>query len=154
MDVEIKTVNRKPIAYVRHIGPYEKCETAWNGLCAWAAPKGLLNEHTEMFGIGYDDPAQTPAQELRYDACITLDTTPEVKGNVKLGELPAGEYATKLHSGPYEELGQSWTTFFHTELPQSGHEYDQQRPSFEQYLNDPSTTPPQDLKTILFIPVK
>ncbi|KAB1440388.1 AraC family transcriptional regulator [Pseudodesulfovibrio senegalensis] len=154
MNVDIKMTGTHSIAYVRHTGPYMDCKTAWDELCAWAMPKGLLTPETLFFGIGHDDPEQTPEQDLRYDACITLRETPETEGNVQLGTIPAGQCAVALHVGPYETLGDSWREILKTWLPHSGHQYDCARASFEQYMNDPETTPPQELRTMLFVPIK
>ena len=39
MEVRIETLEPKKVAFVRHIGPYEKCEPAWNTLCSYAGQK-------------------------------------------------------------------------------------------------------------------
>ena len=39
MDVRIENIEPIRVASVRHVGPYEKCEPAWQKLCAWAGPR-------------------------------------------------------------------------------------------------------------------
>jgi effector-binding domain-containing protein len=73
------------------------------------------------------------------------------KGDIKSSEIPAGEYASCLHTGPYNEIGLAYQAL--TEwTEQNGY-----RPSgvaYEFYLNDPTVTPPQELQTKILFPVK
>lgn len=69
-------------------------------------------------------------------------------GEIKAGEIPAGEFATCVHIGPYntiESAYQALSKWMEEQgLAMGG-------PAFEFYLNDPQTTPPEELKTqILF----
>jgi effector-binding domain-containing protein len=70
-------------------------------------------------------------------------------GQIQMGEIPAGKYGSTLHIGAYSELAPAYDTLIawmnEKGLKSSGVVY-------EAYLNDPSQTPPQELKTqILFL---
>lgn len=153
LDVKIIKMEVKKVIYVRHIGPYTKCEKAWKTLCEWACPKNLFTPKTQMIGLCYDDPDITPEEKIRYDACITIDKDIEVAGEIKLQEIPAGNYASVIHTGPYTELKDTYIHLYGKWLPQSGKEI-RHAPSMEIYLNDPHTTKPSDLETQILLPIR
>lgn len=158
MKVDVKAVEDMHVAYVRHVGPYPECKKAWDELTAWAFPKGLFQESTRVLGVCYDDPEQTPPEKIRYDACITVPKDVQGEGNIKTMTIKGGDYAVLVHEGSYENLSQSWKHLFMEWLPASGRECDSdesaKRMCFEQYLNDPTQTKPEDLRTAIHIPIR
>lgn len=157
MSAIIERIEHIKLAAARNTGPYTECEKAWNILCGWAGPKGLFGPETVFLGISHDDPNTVPAEKLRYDACISIPADVNVSESdapVFATEIPAGNYATLVHEGPYEKLIVSWTAAFEKHLPELGKEFDSTRPCFEIYMNDPQHTAPEDLLTKICIPVK
>jgi AraC family transcriptional regulator len=151
--VEVKTLPPQRIASVRHVGPYSQVGLAWGKLCAWAGPRGLLAPATRFIGVSYDDPQITPPEKLRYDAAIALNAPVQPEGEVGVTELAGGDYATILHKGPYEELGRSYGVLMGNWLPASGREL-RDAPAFEVYLNSPDYTRPEDLQTLIHVPLE
>jgi AraC family transcriptional regulator len=153
--MEVRVVNRQPVnvAFVRHVGLYEECGPAWRKLSEWAAPKGLLGPETVPIGICHDNPEVTPPDRLRYDACITLAAALEPEGEVGVQEIPGGDYASASFRGPYSGLKEVWRAVFEDWLPQSGRRF-RDAPCFEIYLNDPRTTPPEELLTEVYVPLQ
>lgn len=157
MEVKIEKLAPMHVAYVRHVGPYQECKKAWDELCAWAEPKGLVNDSAKYLGACYDDPEQTPPEQCRYDACVTVPTETEVEEGIKTMTIAGGDYAVLVHKGPYETLGQSWKAMFMEWLPSSGREMicgQNGTICFEQYLNDPDQTAPEELLTAIHLPLK
>ena len=73
------------------------------------------------------------------------------KGEIQSGEIPAGKFASVLHTGPYDQLGSAYAAL--TQFVQSsGHAAT--GASYEFYLNDPQQTPPQELQTLIVFPLK
>ena len=153
MNVAIKNIAPLRVASVRHTGPYQECGTAWNTLCAWAGPKGLMGPNTRFLGLGYDNPEITPPEAIRYDACITVAEDVEAEGQVKIMEAFGGDYAVCMHQGPYEGLMEVYNYLYGPWMAQSGREY-AESPAIEEYLNDPNTTPPEELRTAIYVPLK
>lgn len=153
MDVQVKTIDPMRVAFVRHVGPYIECEAAWRTLCDWAGPKGLINETARFLGICYDDPQVTPPEKIRYDACITVAPQTEGQGEVGIQTIDGGEYAVALHKGPYEHLELTYAELMGQWLPHSGREFGDHT-SFEVYLNTPDATPPDQLLTEIYLPLK
>ena len=153
MDVRIEEVKPMRVAFVRHIGPYEKCEKAWGELCAWAGPKGLLGPKSTFIGICYDDPEVTPAEKIRYDACVNVGTDIEGEGPVGIQTIEGGQYAIFTHRGPLTNLIKTYQQIFGEWAPSSGRVI-KTGPSFEVYLNDPHRTPPEEITVDIYVPLE
>lgn len=153
MDIEFKQLEPVRVAYLRHIGPYEECGAVWERFCAWAGPKGIFTPETAFYGLCHDDPKITPPDKIRMDACITVADSFEPEGEVGVMDILGGEFAVTLHKGPYEGLAETYETLLGMALPQSGREYGE-GPSVERYLNSPTDTPPEELRTEIHIPLK
>lgn len=152
MDAKIVCFPVTRVAYVRHVGPYAQCHEAWERLCAWAGPKGLLGPHTRVIGVCHDDPEVTPPEKIRYDACVTVPENVTAEGPAGIMDLGGGDYAMILHQGPYSELHAAYARLCGVELPKLARE-PAYAPSFEIYMNDPATTAPQDLRTEIYVPL-
>ncbi len=93
MKVIAKKIEPIRVAYLRHVGPYEKTSQTWIDLVARLSADKQVRKRSVFIGIGHDNPAVTPAAELRYDACITVAEDYEPKEPVALQTIPGGEYA-------------------------------------------------------------
>lgn len=153
MEVEIKNFQPIRVAYVRHQGPYDQCGAAWGKLCAWAGPRGLLGGDGLMLGLSYDDPEVTAPDKLRYDACMEVGPDVAGEGDVAIGEVPGGPYAVVVHKGPYDRLKETYAEFCGRWIPASGREM-RYAPPVEIYINDPETTPPEDLLVEIRLPLE
>ena len=155
LNMDVKLVKMKPrkVAFVRHIGPYDQCKTAWETLCAWAGPRGLLGPQTEFLGLCHDDPEVTETSKIRYDACIAASGDMTPAGEVGIQEVAGGEFAVALHVGPYENLKHTYAELCGRWLPASNREV-KNAPSVEVYLNDPERTPPDELRVEIQLPLE
>lgn len=153
MDVHVSRKPERKVIFVRHIGPYAECGLAWGKLCAWAGPKGLIREGSHFLGLSYDDPQITAPEKIRYDACIEVKNDVQISGEVGIQNIPAGDYAVCLHKGSYEGLSETYIKLCGGWLVDSGREL-KHAPSIEVYLNDPKTTPPEELLVELQLPLK
>lgn len=54
--MEVRIEQRKPVrvAFVRHVGPYTECSSAWEKLRKFATEQGLISPGTLRIGIGHD----------------------------------------------------------------------------------------------------
>jgi AraC family transcriptional regulator len=67
-------------------------------------------------------------------------------------ELAGWRYAVVTHRGPYDVLGQRHQRLDGAWLPRPGHEV-RDVPAFEEYLNSPQNTKPEDLLTKVWVPI-
>ena len=153
MDVTIVEKKPQPVAFVRHTGPYEEVGPAWERLCAWAGPKGLIGAETKFIGVSYDDPDVTDPEKIRYDACISLNEPVLPEGDIGVQELPGGTFAVTVHKGPYSGLKNVYDWLMGTWLPDNGYEAGG-CPTQEVYLNAPDKVPSEDLRTEINLPLQ
>jgi AraC family transcriptional regulator len=151
--VEVKTLPAQPIVFLRHVGPYDQVSATWSRLAMWAGMRGLIGPASRFLGVSWDDPGITPPDKLRYDAAITPARAIQPEGEFGVTELAGGEYAMLLHKGPYEKLSESYRLIFGAWLPGSGREL-RDVPCFEHYLNSPQTARPEELLTVIHVPVE
>ncbi len=149
---EIRTRPDTRVAFVRHTGPYHEVGAAWGQVCEFAARQGLLGPRSQYLGISHDDPRITAAEQLRYDACVTLDREVAPAGAVGVQTVPGGRYAVFLHCGPHEKLMSTYDAIFGDWLPRSGEALRDQS-GFELYLHTPETAAPADLRTEIWLPL-
>jgi AraC family transcriptional regulator len=153
MEVTVETREPTRVAFVRHIGPYAECGGAWEKLCVWAGPKGLLGPGATFVGVDHDDPKITPSDKIRYDASVVVGSAVRPEGEIGVQELAGGDYAVAIHRGPYTHLQKTYDAIFAGWLPKSGYRL-RDLPALEFYLNSPDSTPPEDLRTRVCVPVE
>ena len=153
MDVNVKTMEPRKVAFVRHIGPYKECTPAWNKLCEWAGPKGLLQPGIEMIGLCHDDPDVCGPEKVRYDACIAFDEDSTGQEGIGVQTIEGGLYAVFTHHGSYDKLSETYTQLCGQWVPQNGYEI-RSLPSYEIYLNCPEDTPEDELLTDIYVPIE
>ena len=152
MKVTIKNLPPVRVACVRHVGPYQNCGVAWDQIGALLGATGHIGPGSQMLGISYDDPENTPPTELRYDAAVTVPNDFEAPDGITMRELAGGDYAVFTHHGPYNEVSRAYRHLMGEWLPRSGREL-ADSPCFEAYLNDPESTPEAELLTDVFAPL-
>ena len=152
----LATIRETPalrVAALAHVGDYINIGSTFERLMVMAGGQGLLGPWTRSFGIYYDDPASTPRDALRSDACVTLPDGRTPSGELQVREIRGGRYAVTLHVGPYAELHFPYTWLYGTWLPTSGEE-PADAPSIEEYLNDARVVPPSELRTEIWLPLR
>src|SRR5215208_2710494 len=140
MDVEIRKFPALRTGTVRHVGPYMQISEAFARLGEIAVPARLF-EHPDamMVALFHDDPDTTPADELRSDAAVVVPSHIALPDGLAEQWIPNGEYASAMHVGPYEQLGDVWARFMGEWLPASGRRLGP-GVSYEVYHNTPQDT--------------
>ncbi|MGG4404336.1 GyrI-like domain-containing protein [Paenibacillus amylolyticus] len=133
MEMVIENLTSYRIAYVRQVGPYGPANAqAMNTLKQWADKKQLLHESAILFGIPQDDPASTPPQNCRYDACIVIAESERLEDEfVEIGELSGGDYLICKVKHTAEAIQQAWNVII-PHLQTSGYRMDN-KPVIERY---------------------
>ena len=124
MNVTIKKMNARRLAVVEHRGDPNCLAESVNKLINWAKTQSisLKPKAGEAFGFGYDDPKLTPANEFRFDLCLTIPEQFILKGDIVEKRLPAGRYAVALHKGSRDNIGDTVYGLYRDWLPSSGEE--------------------------------
>lgn len=155
MNVELKNIDPIKVYSVRKTGPYkEAAAEAFSQLMPFAYGNRVMKPETRIFGISHDNPSITEAENIRYEACITQDVVIPPTGEVEAQTIAGGLHAVALHKGSYETLPESYNSLIAHWLPDNHREL-RDVPLFEEYLNrDPRRTKPENLRTLIFLPIK
>jgi AraC family transcriptional regulator len=142
MNVAIKTLPQARVAYMRHVGPYGSSgiTLTWQRFADWCASQGFLRPRRRMYGITLDSPDVTPPERCRYDACVEVDASFTLEGEVGVQTIPAGRYACASFTGASTVIHDAWMRFFAEWLPDSNYMVDD-RPIMELYDSDFSIDP-------------
>ena len=142
--------------YAQGQGAYlESYQKAWPQVSAYALKHHLFGPDNEYIGIGLDNPSLTETENLRYNACITIgkESVPEdPEEQIKVLEIPEGNYVIFTHRGPYEELKNSYHYIYGQWLYESKVKLRNQY-CLQRYLNSFETALPEELLTEIMIPV-
>lgn len=94
------------------------------------------------------------AKVYEFDAALPVDRSDAAlpaNSDVRYGETPAGTVIHFTHKGAYAGLPQAYEQLAAFE---AAYGYAEAGASWEQYLNDPATTPEAELLTLVSVPVK
>lgn len=143
---------------LRHFGPYQEVNETWAKLTALAFDKGLSGSDVKAVGICYDDPTKTPAERIRYDACLTineskaksfqLDEHRDEFTGIRLESIPEVKTVATTFQGDYAELCIAYTDALRVPGVRES-----TGPTYEVYRNNPLLTPKEDLITEIHFPV-
>lgn len=150
------TIQNRPalrLAALSHTGDYQLCGAAFERVGAIFATRNLFAHTRGMVGIYYDNPAETPVDELRSHACMIVDESFTMPDDLEEIHIPAMRCAVLEHKGPYATLAKAYDELYGAWLPASNEE-PADHASFEVYLNDPTDTAPADLRTDICLPLK
>lgn len=159
MNVEVKTITPMRLFAIRHVGPYHEIGASFGKLFGMLGQSGINAQGS--LGIFHDEPGTRPDAELRSDACavvapeFTWDGTVEEAtnaGDLHIVNTPEDEYAVFTYVGAYDGLGAAWQEASQWPM-QNGYDFDQGI-WFERYVDDCNTTPVEQLRTEICIPVK
>ena len=155
MDVKIIQLPTTQIARLRHRGNPDLVNETAAKFIAWRKVSGLSPVAScATWGISWDDPAATPADDFRFDIGGTVSQpVPENSFGVVNGEIPGGRCAVVRHHGSLDTLAQSIWFLYRDWLPASG-EALRDFPVFFRYLNFVHEVGEHELQTDVYLPLK
>ncbi len=155
MKVDVVDFPATRIAVLAHRGSPELIKASVSRFIAWRKESGLSPvKSSQTYGIAYDDPATTPAEEFRFDLCGSV--TGEVPDNpqgVTAGLIPGGRCAVLRHLGSHDEMDAKVYYLYGEWLPQSGEQL-RDFPCFFQYHNFLTEVPEEALITDIYLPLQ
>jgi AraC family transcriptional regulator len=155
--VEGKTVMLEPmrILSVEHRGSYFRIGSAFERLGEFVTERGIDVSGSQWLGIYHGDGTDTPEEELRSEACVTVGPGVQVRGDgaAVLKEIPGGLYATTRHVGSYRGLGQAWRELCGTWVPANGL-MPRESDCFEIYIRGGEGIDESEFLTDLYEPVE
>jgi AraC family transcriptional regulator len=130
--IEIAERTDVKVAFLRYTGPPgEPIGRFWRATVApWLADNGLVD--CPRYGVSLDDPATTPPEKCRYDACVELPKGLSLE-DAEETTIPGGRYAITNFRGTGAEIGAAWCAFVGEALANPSNIFDHQRHPFEHY---------------------
>jgi AraC family transcriptional regulator len=146
--VKMRTEAERVCIAFRRTGDYLQSAEAWSTLMSFVATTKMTEPAAVPVGLVYDDPDITPLEKCRYEACwpIRAVVATKLPSGFSLVRVPAGIYAMTLHTGPYEDMRQSYVGLLGKALPRQSVELANE-PVVEVYLNSPAVVSPEQLQT-------
>ena len=97
------------IAYIEHLGPYDKVpwERYIERLYGWAKGQKVMPGFYPM-AIYHDEPKKTPPEKCRSEIAITFKGYGKEQDGVKTRQLPEMTVATISHKGPGSEFEKTY----------------------------------------------
>jgi len=88
-------------------------------------------------------------QNLDIEIGILVSKEFSEKENIKSSEIPRGQYAACIYTGPYSEIAPAYNALTQW-VNENG--YESSGIAYELYIDDPGVIPPEELKTqVLFL---
>lgn len=86
--------------------------------------------------------------QAQYAAGVPVKEIPaNLPAGIEAGEMAPTKTYSVVHTGPYEHLGNAWSMMMNLQRAKSFPK--KKYHPFEEYLNDPGTTDPMELKTAI-----
>jgi len=152
MKVITRKIKPMRVAYLRHVGPYEDVRPTWNDIMARLSADKQIRKRSVFIGIGHDNPSVTPAAELRYDACVTVDRDYEPKKPVKLQIITGGDYAVAKNC-PVGNIKDAYQYLFGKWLARSSREL-RPAPSFIVFVDTNKGVAPGKWRVDIYLPLQ
>ena len=152
MKVIVKKIKPMRVAYLRHVGPYEETKQTWFDLMAPLSADKQIRKRSVFIGMGHDDPSVTPAAELRYDACITVDKEYEPKQPVELQTITGGDYAV-VKNCPVEKIKDAFQHLYGQWLARSSREL-RPAPGFMVFVGVQNGVAPKKQRYDIYMPLQ
>lgn len=90
-------------------------------------------------------------QNLEIEIGFQIPNTVPDKDNMKFGEIPKGKYLQTLYVGPYDKMESTYNSIMKWIMD---NDVNPKGTAYEFYLNDPSNTPMNELKTLIMFPLE
>ena len=153
MNVQIVQLAPMRVASVRVLSETPERD-AWVKLCAWAKPKGLLEDVDEhpIFGFNNPGPSQD-RKEYGYEFWIGIGPEIQAEGDISVKDFPGGLYAAttcKLMDDPEGTMPEIWMKLWKW-VQASPY---QRRKTHELERPHDMLAPEQDLVVDLFLPIQ
>lgn len=152
-EIGITKVPAMALIAVEHRGSYMNIGKSFDLLFTTLAQRNLLKPDLRMIGVYLDDPTSVPESELRSQAAVAVNEPANVGAPLVSTHLQSGDHAVLKYKGPYGDMHAAYTWLYGQWLPSSGREA-ADAPVFEDYLNSPRDTPPTELRTDIYLPLR
>ena len=110
MPLALRSLPPMRLAFMRHTGAYAHpgLTQLWERFGAWCEAHRLATPRPRFYGFSHDNPACTPPEQCRYDACVQIGIGLRTGPEVQVLDYPGGDYACQHFTGTGPEIAQAW----------------------------------------------
>jgi AraC family transcriptional regulator len=131
----------------------EKTYEGWAELLSFAYENSFINDITKFIAVHWDDPTITNEDNLRYDACISINKELKQTGKFTFKHFTGGKYLCVSYQGDYIYLPDVYNQIFKDYIFEQNYRL-REEPIFEEFLNSINDTPKNKLLTVIHIPIE
>jgi AraC family transcriptional regulator len=155
LNVEIVYFNETKVAVLAHRGSPTLLNHSISRFIEWRKSTGLSPvDKANTYGVAYDDPATTNADDFRFDICGEVkNTIAENSQGVVNKVIPAGRCAKIRHLGSHDKMDEKIRTLYTQWLSKSS-ETLRDFPCFFHYINLFPQVEEYQLITDIYLPLK
>ena len=151
--VDVRWVPTVELAGIAHFGSYMQIGKAFEVAYTRMAAQGLARPAMRWLAVYEDDPFAVPEAQLHSRAGLSLPPEGGVpQPPLEPFTLGGGRCAVLRHQGPYATMRAAYQWLYGQWLVRSGYEA-ADRPVFEEYLNNPRDTAPEQLLSDIYLPL-
>jgi AraC family transcriptional regulator len=152
MNIEVTTLEPRRVAYLRHVGPYERSYQVWRDFMTTLKKDGLPRKDSLFIGVPMDNPKVVPPEKLRYDACVTIDEKYVPRKPVRTQTIAGGDYVVARNC-PIGSIAKGYEKLYRSWLPGSGRKV-RNAPSFLVAVNGSEAMPPAFGFRDIYVPLE
>ncbi len=157
MNVDMVELRDFRVLAFRRVGPYGPgVAEAFCKLVSFSCERNLFNGSSLVLGAYWDCPKTCPNDQLRMDACLTLnpDSNPPLAEGFRIETLPGGLFASYLCSVYGDDFKTRYEELF-SYMKGKGGEYRVPNPNYEFYYGPcPKEHPMKKWVVDILFPVK
>lgn len=152
MEVKIVDFPETKVAVIEHLGSPAFEHEPVKKLMAWRIENKLPPEKHQSYGVHYNNPATTPAEEYRVDLCISIkhEVAPNPQGVINK-VIPSGRCAVARHVGSRNNITAA-AYLYDQWLPKSGKKL-RDYPVFFHYVNVGPNVQDHEMITDVYLPL-
>lgn len=151
MNIRIEESPELNVLGFRYRGPYSGIGSTFRKLGQWAAQNKV--DMRGAVGVYHDDPALVAQEDLKADALIIVPEPTNAPVGMVAYTIPSAKMLVAEYKGDYSGLAEAWQKTFGEEIPNRNLQIADGY-CYERYLNDIATTPVQDLRTDIHVPIQ
>lgn len=139
--------------YLENSGPFaESASKLWDDLCPIIARRLPQDKEVEFLGLSTIDKTKTGEESMIYQAGVAVADKPDtpIKG-LQYKQVKSGKYARFVLTGSYSQIPAAFSQVFR--ILCDNNVTLRQEFCIENYIDDPQTTPENELRTELMVPV-
>ena len=153
-EVTVKRTDFRTVAFIHRKANFSQIPQAIGQLYGWIQRKGYIPTGPPM-GVYFNALEQVGPEDLVWEIHAPIGGSvvpggPDEQG-IGIKTVEGVEVASAMHKGPYDQVG---TVYQEMLAWLAGKGYQVAGPAEEVYLNDPSTTAPQELLTEVRLPIR